>query len=182
MKIDVNKIIEERLAGSMGLDRYADIMSRVNSINVSRDEDFQRQFNGFYKVRRNAAWRKIYYEVFETMKAERATFAIIIKTLFEKTGNIEASFSSKMLATLNPNKPIWDRYVVQNLNLKLTGKSKHEQLENAIALYAAIEEWYSEFLSTDDAKKCIAAFDRNLPKYTRLSDVKKVDFFLWSIR
>lgn len=110
MKIDANKIIEERLAASMGLDKYDEIMRQVNTVDVSRDADFQRQFNGFYIVRRNADWRKIYYELFETMKTEPVTFAIIITKLFEKTGNIEASFSSKMLATLNPDKPIWDRY------------------------------------------------------------------------
>ena len=182
MKIDANKIIEERLAASMGLDKYDDIMHRVNSVNVSRDADFQRQFNGFYIVRRNAEWRKIYYEQFETMKTEPATFAIIITKLFEKTGNIEASFSSKMLGTLNPDKPIWDRYVVQNLGLRLTGKSKQEQLENAIKLYSDIEKWYSNFLGTDDAKECLTVFNCTLPRYTWLSDVKKVDFFLWSIR
>lgn len=182
MKIDANKIIEERLAASMGLDKYDEIMRQVNTVDVSRDADFQRQFNGFYIVRRNADWRKIYYELFETMKTKPATFAIIIMKLFEKTGNIEASFSSKMLATLNPDKPIWDRYVVQNLGLRLTGKSKQEQLENAIELYSDIEKWYSNFLGTDDAKECLTVFDVTLPRYTWLSDVKKIDFFLWSIR
>lgn len=182
MKIDANKIIEERLATSMGLDKYYQIMHRVNSANVSNDADFQRQFNGFYIVRRNADWRKVYYELFETMKTEPATFAKIITTLFEKTGNIEASFSSKMLATLYPDKPILDRYVVQNLGLQLTGKSKQDRLENAITLYSDIEKWYSDFLGTDDSKECLAVFNRTLPKYSWLSDVKKVDFFLWSIR
>ena len=37
---------------------------------------------------------------------------------------IEASFSSKMLATINADMPIWDRYVVQNLCLDLKGKTK----------------------------------------------------------
>ena len=36
---------------------------------------------------------------------------------YKEIGNIEASFSSKMIATIDPNMPIWDRYVMQNLCL-----------------------------------------------------------------
>lgn len=106
IRIDANKILEERLASSMGIDKYARIMQRFNKVDVSQDKDFQREFNGFYIVRRNAEWRKIYYDLFESMRTGPATFSKIINFLFEKTGNIEASFSSKMLATMNPDMPI----------------------------------------------------------------------------
>ncbi len=182
MKIDANKLIEEAPAIRRGLNKYDIIMNRVNVVNVSKDADFQRQFNGFYRIRRNAEWRKIYYDLFETAKAGPVTFSEIITTLFEKTGNIEASFSSKMLATLHPDKPIWDQYVLHNLNLQLTGKNKQERLKNAVTLHFGIEKWYGEFLSTDDAKECIAIFDRALPMYAWLSNVKKIDFLLWSMR
>lgn len=182
VSIDPKKILEKRLASSMGLDKYSRIMRDFNKVNVSSDKDFQREFNGFYIVRRNAEWRKIYYDLFEKMKTEDATFSKIITYLFEKTGNIEASFSSKMLATIYPDKPIWDQYVIRNLNLKLAGKTKQETLNNAIKLYSDIENWYQNFLLTDDAKECIAVFNSSLPKYSWVSDLKKVDFFLWSIR
>lgn len=61
----------------------------------------------------------------------------------------EPSFSSKMLATILPEKPIWDRYVVQNLNMQLTGATKEEKLKNAIMLYADMEKWYADFLETE---------------------------------
>lgn len=182
VSIDAKKILEERLASSLGLDKYSRIMQKFKEVNVSMDKDFQREFNGFYIVRRNAEWRKIYYDLFERMKTEEATFSKIITYLFERTGNIEASFSSKMLATIYPDRPIWDQYVVRNLNLKLTGKTKQETLNNAIMLYSDIEDWYHGFLQTEDAKECIAVFNSMLPKYSWVSDLKKVDFFLWSIR
>ena len=182
ISIDAKEVLEKRLASSMGLDKYSRIMRDFNKVNVSSDKDFQREFNGFYIVRRNAEWRNIYYDLFEKMKTEEAIFSKIITHLFEKTGNIEASFSSKMLATIYPDRPIWDQYVIRNLNLKLTGKSKQETLNNAIKLYSDIENWYHNFLLTDDAKECIAVFNSALPKYNWVSDLKKVDFFLWSIR
>ena len=99
MSFDVGKVFQERLASSMGLDKYRYIMEQVSITNVAVDTDFQRTFNGFYIVRRNESWRKSYYEYFESVKNGKQTFENIITYLYESTGNIELSFSSKMLAT-----------------------------------------------------------------------------------
>jgi hypothetical protein len=182
MNFNVSKVFQDRLAVSIGLDKYQYIMDQVLKIDVSTNADFQRTFNGFYIVRRNEAWRKVYYELFEHIKTETPTFASILTYLFEHTGNIEPSFSSKMLATIFPQKPIWDRYVVQNLNMELVGLTKQERLENAIALYDDIEKWYEIFLKTDKAQECIKEFDRLMPDYQHISSIKKIDSILWSIR
>ena len=182
LTFDVNEVLRQRLAASLGLESYADIMNYVRQTDVEKDMYFQRTFNAFYRVRRNEEWRKEYYHLFEELKDKTPSFKYIIRYMFEKTGNIEASFSSKMLATLCPEKPIWDRYVVENLGLKLEGKSKEEQLNNAIRLYTDIEKWYEKFLETEKAKECIKAFDEALPDYRWINPIKKIDCFLWSIR
>lgn len=182
MNFDVNKVFQDRLAESMGLDKYQYIMDRINTTDISIDADFQRIFNGFYIVRRNEAWRKVYYALFETLKHGMPTFSDILMHMYEHTGNIEPSFSSKMLATIFPEKPIWDRYVVQNLNLELAGATKQERLKNAVALYSDIETWYEKFLQTKKAEECIESFDRVLPDYSHISKIKKIDSILWSIR
>ena len=182
INFDVNKVFQNRLALSFGLDKYEYIIKQLKEINVAEDMDYQRIFNGFYIVRRNADWRKVYYDYFERMKTKQPTFEIILTYMFECTGQIEPSFSSKLLATIFPEKPIWDRYVVENLNLELTGKTKQERMKNAIALYADIEKWYEEFLQTDKAGECIEVFDRILPDYQWISDIKKIDCVIWSIR
>lgn len=182
INFDIKQVLQDRLAASMGLDKYRFILETFRKVNISTDVDFQRTFNGFYLVRRNAEWRTIFYEFFESAKSRKVSFEEIITYLYEKTGNIEASFSSKMLATLDTDKPIWDRYVVQNLQLKLEGSTKREKLENAIKLYGDIEAWYAEFLKTDKAKECIEEFDAALPDYIWMSDIKKIDAVLWSVR
>lgn len=182
INFDVEKVFQERLAASMGLDKYRYIMQQVHKTNVSVDENFQRTFNHFYRVRRDESWRKIYYEYFENMKFTIPSFEKIITHIYEKTGNIEPSFSSKMLATIMPEKPIWDRYVLQNLNLELNGATKQERLANAIMLYSYIEKWYADFLQTNKALECANVFDNMLPDYKWLSGIKKIDFVLWSIR
>ena len=123
MNFDVNKIFQERLASSMGLDKYIFIINQLKRTDVSKDLLFQRTFNGFYIVRRNDAWRKVYYDYFENIKGESPTFSSIITHLYAHTGNIEPSFSSKMLATIFPEKPIWDQYVIKNLNYNELFKS-----------------------------------------------------------
>ena len=81
-----------------------------------------------------------------------------------------------------PEKPIWDRYVVQNLDIQLLGTSQEEKLKSAIAKYAEMEQWYEEFLNGEDGRNCVAEFDKFLPDYKWISDIKKIDALLWSAR
>jgi hypothetical protein len=180
--IDAKKIIETRIAKSMDFDKYKQIMEMVRKTDVSSDRDFQKAFNGFYRVRRNAEWQKSFYDLFEKAKDNGPSFESIIRTMYEATGNIEASFSSKMLATINADLPIWDRYVVQNLCLNMKGRTKEDQLKCAVDLYEQMISWYDGFLQTENGRDCIVEFDRTFPGYIWMSDVKKIDFYLWSIR
>ena len=95
---------------------------------LSTNKEFQRTFNGFYIVRRNEEWREKYYNLFEQKKMKDVTFEEILQELYDLTGNVEASFSSKMYATIYPDKPIWDRYVVQNLGIKVPEVDKEEKI------------------------------------------------------
>lgn len=54
INIDAKKVIENRIAESMGFDKYKQIIELVQKTDISSDLDFQRTFNGFYRVRRNA--------------------------------------------------------------------------------------------------------------------------------
>ncbi len=182
MHINAKRVIETRIAESMGFNKYKQIMEKVRNTNVSSDKDFQRTFNSYYRIRRNEEWQTIFYDLFETIKDSEPSFEQIIRVLYKNTGNIEASFSSKMLATINSDMPIWDRYVVHNLCLNVKGKTKEEQLRCTVDLYDQMVRWYSIFLDTPNGRECIEEFDRILPEYKWMSSVKKIDFYLWSIR
>lgn len=177
MIISAKSVLETQLALSLGLDRYDEIMHGDPS-----SEGFQRLFNGYYKIRRNEEWRRIYYSLFTQAKAKGFSFEQIVTALHDATGNVEASFSSKMLATINPAMPIWDQYVLQNLGIELTGKTQEEKLHSAVRVYSAIVHWYKEYLATNEAKQNIKEFDLLLPDYSWISDVKKIDCLLWSMR
>ena len=128
--IYAKEVLQAQLARGLGLDRYAEIMRGDPA-----SPDFQRAFNGYYRIRRN-----------------------------------------------EESKPIWDQYVLQNLGLELMGKTQEEKLQNAVALYAQIVNWYADYLTTDEARKNIDEFDRLLPEYAWVSDTKKIDCLLWCKR
>ena len=176
------KLLEDQFARSLALDKYQIILHRVNEIDISKDSGFQKTFNAFYRIRRNAEWRRNYYRIFECAKRDKLSFEKVIVELYAETGNVEASFSSKMIATIDQNKPIWDQYVLHNLGLELKGKNAQERVNNAIIIYSQIEKWFAEYLQTDEARRNIDEFNRWFPSYTWISDVKKIDYLLWSKR
>ena len=97
--------------------------------------------------------------------------------LYQETGSIHASFSSKLLATVNPNMPIWDKFVLQNLGLRTPYSYEKGRLQKTIQLYQKICDWYK----TDEAIKKLAVFNQQFPG-TNITDVKKIDFILWATR
>ena len=180
--LSAGKILEYQLTKSLGLDLYEEILTVAPVTDVSQSQEFQKKFNAFYRIRRNAEWRKDYYELFELAKKGHYSFDDVISLLYVRTGNIEASFSSKMIATIDPEKPIWDQYVLQNLGLTLKGKTPREKIDNAAEIYHRIENWYAEYLKTEEAHRNIVEFDQWLPSYTWLTDVKKIDYLLCGMR
>lgn len=166
----------------LSLDKYNYIKDNLLKCNVSKDKEFQTKFNAFYRVRRDEKWRKIFYTYFESIKDKNnITFEEIVNYIYEKTGNIEASFCSKLLSTNNPNMPIWDQYVLANLDLEVKGKTKEEKLKDTIAVYNKIIEIDNNKLKQKDIQQAIKEFKEYFPEY-KLSDIKILDYILWNSR
>lgn len=164
---------------AIGIDKYKWIMTRIHDIDVSTDAEFQKFFNGFYRMRqRPASFYASYYSYLEQNKRNQAlTFADILTYLYQETGSIHASFSSKLLATVNPDMPIWDKFVLQNLGLRTPYYYEKDRLQKTVQLYLRICDWYR---SSEAAEK-LNEFNRLFPDVD-ISDVKKIDFILWGTR
>ena len=135
-----------------------------------------------FVVRRDEAWRKIFYDYFEKIKFyKKITFEEILKYLYKKTGIIEASFSSKLPAVINPNMPIQDQYILNNLNLKVEGYTKEERLNNTIKVYDEIINIENKLLNKKDIKQAILSFKKEFKEYN-LTDMKILDYFIWNNR
>lgn len=183
INMNPSNIIINFLVKSFGLKTYEEIQNTFNKVDVSSDKKFQKEFNGFYRVRRDLNWRKCYYDLFEEVKKDHSkqNFAYILTSIYQKTNRFEPSFSSKMLATLNPNCPIWDQYVLKNTGTKAPSVNC-KNINSFVKTYKDIEDWYTAYLKTPNGKNCIMVFDKKFPNYNKINDVKKIDFLLWAKR
>lgn len=183
ISIDFDKAMRNQLTRSLELSKYKMLIDKVHSlVDINDDEKFKKAFDGFYKVRRNDAWRKEFFLYFNEIRLEdNLTFERIITDLNQRIkDSVEPSFSSKMLATITPEKPIWDSRVLNILGLTRKWE-KERTVENAIRIYDKICDWYDEYLKSDEARNIINMFDCYFPDYNTISDVKKIDYLLWCI-
>ncbi len=166
------------------LQKYEKIMELFHDVDVSRNKEFQRKFNGFYRVRRRKPdFYKALYNFLESRKNKEITFAAVLQYFYERFGHLEASFSSKVVATINPNMPIWDSEVLKRLKIKTPAYNllPSERFNQTVEKYNQIIQWYSDFINTIEAKKMIDTFDREIGT-TDISATKKIDFVLWQTR
>ena len=163
----------------IGLQKYCSIMTSLYQTGVSKDREFQRLFNGYYRMRqRSERFYCCFYRYLEEHKFDNAlTYAQVLTYLFQETGCIHASFSSKLLATVRPEMPVWDKYVLSNLGLKAPYYSCKSRFQRVLDTYQKICDWYQ----TPEAKSKVAVFDSNFPNID-ITDVKKIDFVLWQTR
>lgn len=166
----------------LALDKYNYIKENIYKCDIINDVEFQTKFNAFYRVRRDDKWRKEFYTYYESIKNKKdISFEEILNFMYNKTGNIEASFCSKLLSTINPNMPIWDQFVLANLDLEVKGKTKYEKLKDTIAVYNKIIEIENDKLKQKDIQQAIKDFKEYFPEYN-LSDIKILDYILWNSR
>jgi len=167
-----------------GLNKYDLIMSEVFNVDVSKDKSFQRKFNGFYKIRqRPKDFYTTLYKFLEKNKHSQVSFELILTHFYTEFGSIEASFSSKIAATINPNLPVWDSVILEHLKLKKPGSHipKEERLSRTVALYNSISKFYTDFLKHKLANEMISDFNKQFPE-ANISDIKKIDLILWQSR
>jgi len=166
----------------IALEKYNYIMHNLRKTDVSSDKEFQKKYNGFYRMRqRQAQFYQLYYDYLEQTKNTEISFEKTLKYFDEKLSRIEASFSSKLVATIDPTKPVLDEFVLKNLGLSKPKNYSKNKIEQTIELYNQIEQTYKEFLLTNQGKDLLIEFDRFFPD-SDLTDTKKLDLLLWQSR
>lgn len=162
-----------------GIDKYEKIMALFYQTNVSENNDFQHLFNGFYQIRRNREWRNVYYDLLEKLKNKNVSIDKIITYLYKNTPQhkIELSFSSKLLHTLNPNMPIYDKNVAQKIGLNSIKPywDTEKKISVSISIYNELINWYK----TEKSLKYLQKFNILFPNHDIISNTKKIDFILW---
>lgn len=164
------------------LDKYYSIQESFLNLNVSENRNFQKKFNWFYRVRRWLEWQKSFYELFEESKNNSFDFWYLLKKFYKQTWRIEASFISKMLATINSDLIIIDSFVLLNHKIKIPNDlDKETRIEKMIKIYSDLNFIYESYLKSWKYDLFLKDFKNTYPEY-KISDTKILDFMFWQTR
>ena len=154
-------------------------------IDVTSDRDFRSDFKSFYRVRRGEEWCESFFSILECEKNNPVpSFREVLAEIHDRTGRIEASFSSKLVATIDADRPVWDRHVLANLGLKppYSSMDTRRRLDRCSELYSKILKWMSTAIQQDSFAEWRRRFDGAFPQFKHVTDIKKLDLFLWQFR
>lgn len=186
MATNPNIIIGYCLETAFEPEKYLDIIKVVKNPDFKAEKDFRKMYNGFYKViYKNEDWYNNYFSLMEEQLTEKRSFKELLKEMYEVGGKVEASFVSKLMATVDVDLPLWDSYIIKHLGYESKwGRSSDletsERIKVADEIYELIKARYKSFLESDDGKLWVAKFDEFLPEYKdKISNTKKIDFMLW---
>lgn len=170
---------------AVGLEKYLKIQKRLSDqsdINLADDGDFQKKFNGFYRIRQKpAAWYKIFYMLFDESRKIPVDYYTVLQLLHKLTGRYEASFASKLLASIDTQMPVIDSIVLKNLNLRLPYPYEANRLESICSIHGKLTEYYANYLQTEKGKHLVGRFRKVYPD-ANVSEVKMLDLILWQSR
>jgi hypothetical protein len=161
--------------------RYRWLQSRSRTSDVRSDAEFQRQFNGYYRLRRNQEWRSAYYKLMQAEKVERRGFAAVLHSLKSSTGRVEASFASKLVATIEPKLPVIDRYVLLHFGLRLPSYQASERELKTVHVYDELVRCYESLVVSPLGVRIRYLFNEQYGDHP-ITDLKKIDLVLWRIR
>ena len=193
--INPREIMTKSLEVACGFDAYLKTLN-LHNIDVSRNVEYQKNFTGYYRVRRDKEWLQEYYNYMEAHKNDtelsfenilRAISSIPHKVKKTPSNNglatsIEPSFASKMLATIKPDYPIWDSQVVKALNIYIDPSlNGEEKIQSYINAYEQLTHEIKNFIQTGEGKSCIKEFDITFPNLIHISSFKKIDYYLWNV-
>lgn len=167
----------------IGIKKYQFLRQRLYETDVSAERDFQRAFNGFFRMgRRTEGYYRDYYCYLQQHKESGIDFAKALTYLYERHSRLEMSFVSKMVAMVNPTLPIWDSVVTKgHFGIVAPYANVKDRLQKGIEKYEQYCRSYSTYMQTAEAKAKIKEFDKLFPN-TKITDVKKLDFMLWQER
>jgi len=163
-----------------GLRKYVSIQREFPQVDVRHNVFFRKAFNGFYRVRRSEEWQTAFFRLLEEGKTRRITFGEALDQLHGLSGCQEASFASKLVATLNPNLPVIDSVVLRNIGGRIPTAGSKERRLRTLGLYERMGLCFEEFLRTATGRYLVAEF-RN--RYgDQVTETKMVDLVLWQKR
>jgi len=146
-----------------GLEQYIWLQNAASNDRSFEDRAFRRRFKHFYRVRRGPEWQSAFYTAMATARKESSSFAAILELLHKSTGRYEASFASKLFATISPSAPVIDSVVLRNLRLRLPSAGTNDRAEKICEVHRTLSQLFEGFLATGAGTYLVKAVDKAYP-------------------
>ncbi|WP_439407953.1 hypothetical protein ACNJX9_04535 [Bradyrhizobium sp. DASA03076] len=185
MQCDRDVILERLSARISDLKTYANLQKDLLTSDVSKNSDYRRNFNRFYKMRSKPAdWYRMFFDLLEREKHNvTLTFEDVIREIFARWGEVHPSFASKLVATINPECPVYDKEVCRNLGIRaVTVTNPERRLNAAIDNFLVLQGFHAKAKGIRGISELIDAFDQHFEQFVTFTAIKKLDLMLWQWR
>ncbi len=190
MILDCDIMVKKCLEDVLEVKKYIEIIEETDDNNFIVTNDFKKKYKSFYNIRFvSQEWIDKYFKLLKDQVGEnKRNFEEILYELYDVSKRVDVSFASKLIATVSPDEPIWDKYVLKNMGFEkrwnsFSDKDYKERIKEAVEIYVEIKAKYADIIKSEEGRKCIESFDELLPEYkNKLTATKKIDYVLWSCR
>jgi len=177
MKSEVNKYEE--------LMKWYSYLITSDSYTFYERKGFEYFFMTYYGMDGTGMYDSSKEKYFKLLFDNTRNKSIDLKTVLNEISNttVYFSFATKLFATIDTSKPIFDDRVRRALGLpNVSGKNYEERIESAIKIYVDLENFYnSEEKNYKDFRcNCVSVFNEVYDNNC-ISNEKKIDFVLWGL-
>ncbi|MEK7217764.1 MAG: hypothetical protein AAB374_02135 [Patescibacteria group bacterium] len=169
------------------IDVYLWLKNEYKKINVENNTVFQFIFRSYYRLDSAGLGEKLKNRYFELLNRKENNLGIILDELSKipTTKNqftVQYSFATKLIHTIDNNKPIYDNEVAAVIHRTVVGHNVKARIESAKEVYAYLKNLYTELINDGKIKKVITQFRSRFGSDTKnITDQKTLDFLIWSL-
>jgi len=171
------------------IDVYLYLKKEFEKGDVKNNLVFQFVFRSFYRLDNAGLSNKLKENFFELLVNKESDLEKILEELYKipnrkDQNTIQISFATKLLHTLDNDKPIIDAEVSQvfpKIKAK-TGGSKEEKIKFCLKIYEELKNIFLNLLQDEEIRKIISKFRFKFNvNRENISDIKVLDFIIWSL-
>ncbi len=172
---------------SESIDVYLWLKNEYNKGHVKNNLVFQFIFRSYYRLDSAGLTEKQKKHFFELMTDKKVNLEKVLDELYElptlrKRKTIQFSFATKLLHTINNNKPIFDAEVSAIIHKSVSGNNKKSKIESCREIYDFLENIYLILVKEEKIKKVIFKFRSKFHiTENQITDIKILDFMIWSL-
>ncbi len=182
-----------------GIKTYTVLQKAVGNESSVLDNNFQKEYCNYYRLNRCYGAEEDKEKYFAIFEEERKTKVCDFKQILTKLtcikGKLWISFASKMVASIDPTKPVWDQEVLERLYedpeirfpktvyVPKTVKNKMSyQIEKYVERYNMLKEHICKLKEEAAQPGFFDAFRKEFEGAENLTGEKILDFYLWGTR